>query len=74
MLQIGVGSKIYLALEAVDFRKRIDGLSAICRQRLGQNPLSGAVFVFRNKNLKMIRVLVFDGQGQWLCSKRFSQG
>lgn len=74
MLQIGIGSKIYLAVEPVDFRKHIDGLSGLCRQVLKQDPLSGAVFVFRNKNRQMIRVLVFDGQGQWLCTKRFSQG
>lgn len=74
MLQFSANVKIYLVVEAVDFRKRIDGLSAICRQQLKVNPLTGAVFVFRNRRGQMIRVLFFDGQGQWLCTKRFSEG
>ena len=74
MLQFSAQTKIYLAIEAVDFRKRLDGLSAICRNHLGEDPLSEGVFVFRNKNRQMLRVLFFDGQGQWLCTKRFSEG
>jgi len=74
MLQFSASVKIYLAIAPVDFRKQIDGLSAICRQHLKQNPLSEAVFVFRNRNRQMVRVLFFDGQGQWLCTKRFSEG
>jgi transposase len=74
MLQISAGAQIYLAVEPVDFRKRIEGLSAICRNHLEKDPLSGALFVFRNRNRQIIRVLFFDGQGQWLCEKRFSKG
>ena len=47
MLQLTPQSRIFLATEPVDFRKGIDGLGAVCRQRLGQNPLEGAVYVFR---------------------------
>jgi transposase len=49
MLQLTPQSRIFLALEPVDFRKGIDGLTAVCRQALGDNPLSGAVYVFRNR-------------------------
>jgi len=58
----------------VDFRKGIDGLSAVCRNQLLKDPLSGAVFVFRNKKRTTLRLLLYDGQGFWLCSKRLSQG
>ena len=74
MLQFSANVKIYLAVDPVDFRKQMDGLSAICRQHLKANPLSGEAFVFRNRNGQMVRVLFFDGQGQWLCTKRLSQG
>src|SRR6266849_6389565 len=49
MLQLSPQSRIFLATEPVDFRKGIDGLCAVCRQALGDNPLEGAVYVFRNR-------------------------
>ena len=49
MLQLSPHSRIFVAMEPVDFRKGIDGLGAVCRQRLGANPLEGAVSVFRNR-------------------------
>ncbi len=36
--------------------------------------MSGAVFVFRNRRAMSLKVLVYDGQGFWLCQKRLSQG
>ena len=49
MLQLTPQSRVYLALEPADFRRGIDGLSALCRQRLGEDPFGGAIFVFRNR-------------------------
>ena len=43
MLQLTPQSRIFVAIQPVDFRKGIDGLSAVCRQRRGENPLEGAV-------------------------------
>ena len=40
--------RILVATEPVDFRKGIDGLAAICRKQLAQDPMTGCVFVFRN--------------------------
>ena len=42
-------SRIFLAVQPVDFRKGIDGLAALCRQTLNENPLGGRVYVFRNR-------------------------
>ena len=50
MIQLTPQSRIFLATEPVDFRKGIDGLAAVCRQVLGDNPLEGAVYVFRNRS------------------------
>ena len=47
MLQLTPQSRIFLATEPVDFRKGIDGLGAVCRQRLGDNPLGGFVNLWR---------------------------
>jgi transposase len=74
MLQLTPQTRIFLATEAVDFRKGIDGLGAVCRQRLGQNPLEGAVYVFRNCSGTALKLLLYDGQGFWLMMKRLSQG
>jgi transposase len=74
MLQLTPQSRIFLALQPVDFRKGIDGLAAVCRQALGENPLGGAVYVFRNRTGTTLKLLAYDGQGFWLCTKRLSQG
>ena len=74
MIQITPQMRILLAVEPVDFRKGIDGLAALCRQSLGTDPLAGALFAFRSRNRRAIKLLVYDGQGFWLCQKRLSQG
>ncbi len=74
MIQITPQMRIFLAVEPVDFRKGIDGLAAVCRSKLQSDPFSGALFVFRNRRATAIRILVFDGQGYWLCHKRLSTG
>lgn len=74
MLQLVPQMRVLLAYEPVDFRKGIDGLVAVCRQKLQQDPFSGSVFLFRNRNGTAIKLLVYDSQGFWLCLKRFSQG
>ena len=74
MLQLTPQTRIFLAVEPVDFRKGIDGLAALCRRALGSNPLEGAVYVFRNRSGTALKLLFYDGQGFWLCMKRLSQG
>ena len=41
MLQLTPQSRIFLACDPVDFRKGIDGLAALCRQQLGEDPFAG---------------------------------
>ena len=74
MLGLPAGTKIYFCVIPVDFRKGIDGLVALCRQSLGEDPLRGALFAFRNRRGTAVKVLVYDGQGYWLCLKRLSMG
>jgi transposase len=66
--------RILLAVEPADFRKGIDGLAQVCRQVLKEDPFSGYVFIFRNKRATAVKVLMYDGQGFWLCQKRLSKG
>jgi transposase len=74
MLQLSPSMRIFVCLQLIDFRKGIDGLAAICRNKLEQDPFQGAIFVFRNRSRSSIRLLVYDGQGFWLCTKRLSKG
>jgi transposase len=74
MIQITPHMRIMAAVEPVDFRKGIDGLCAVCRQELQNDPFSGTLFVFVSKSRQALRVLVYDGQGFWLCHKRLSKG
>ena len=74
MIQVTPQMEIWLAVEAVDFRRGIDGLARVCREILKMDPFSGAMFVFRNKRATTIKVLVYDTQGFWLCQKRLSKG
>jgi len=74
MIQITPQMRILVAVEAVDFRQGIDGLARVCRQVIKSDPFSGYVFVFRNRRRTAIKVLMYDGQGFWLCCKRLSEG
>src|SRR4051794_13986783 len=74
MLQLTAQNKIFLATLYVDFRRGIDGLSAVCKQLLTMDPFSGHLFMFCNRSRTSIKILCFDGQGFWLCMKRFSKG
>jgi len=74
MIQITPHMRILLAVEPVDFRKGIDGLAMLCRTILQSDPFSGYVFVFLNRTRTSIKILVYDGQGYWMCQKRLSKG
>ena len=74
MLQVTPQMRILVAVQAADFRKGIDGLAGLCRDVLAEDPFTGTVFVFRNRRATAIKLLVYDGQGFWLCQKRLSRG
>ena len=74
MIQITPQMRILVAVDPADFRRRIDGLARLCKEALQQDPFGGWVFVFRNRRATAVKVLVYDGQGFWLCHKRLSSG
>lgn len=74
MIQITPQMRILLAVQPVDFRKGIDGLVGLCRQKLEADPMTGALFVFSSRSRKSIKMLCYDGQGYFLCQKRLSTG
>ena len=72
MIQITPHMRIWVAIEPIDFRGGIDSLVGICEQRLQADPYSGGLFVFTNRRRSSIKILVYDGNGFWLCQKRLS--
>jgi transposase len=74
MIQVTPQMRVLVAIEPVDFRAGIDGIARMCRDRLTADPFSGTAYVFRNRRSTAIKVLVYDGQGFWLCHKRLSAG
>jgi transposase len=72
MIQITPQMRVLVAIDPVDFRRGIDGLSQICRAVLSENPMDGTMFAFRSRSAKSIKLLVYDGQGFWLAQKRMS--
>lgn len=74
MLQVTPHHRLLLAIEHVDFRKGIEGLAALCRNTLREDPLDGTIFVFTNRRKTSVKILLYDGNGFWLCQKRFSKG
>ena len=63
MIQITPQTCVLVAIEAVDGRKGIGSLAALCRDKHQSDPFSGCVFVFRSRSAQSIKVLVYDGQG-----------
>jgi transposase len=66
--------RIFLGTGAVDFRKAHDGLLAIVRDRFGDDPFDGSLFVFFNRGHDRIKLLLWDRNGFWLFYKRLEKG
>ena len=66
--------QIWLAVDPVDMRLGIDGLSLKIQQALGRSPCDGTAYAFRNRRSTRLKLLVWDGNGVWLCQRRLHQG
>jgi transposase len=66
--------RVYLYGQPVDMRRSFDGLVALTRHELKQDPLSGHLFVFINRRATQMKVLYWDRSGFCLWSKRLEAG
>ncbi|MCP3985631.1 MAG: IS66 family insertion sequence element accessory protein TnpB [bacterium] len=69
-----VPDRILVALEPVDFRKQIDGLASVCESRLGEEPLDGTLFLFRNRRCTSLKGLMWTSGGFTMAYKKLEQG
>jgi transposase len=74
VIQLPVGTKIWIAAGVTDLRRGFDGLSAQVQNVLNEPPFSGHVFVFRGRRGDIIKLLWWDGDGLCLFAKRLERG
>lgn len=74
MLTLPPSVRVYVACGATDLRRSVDGLSAIVREHLKLDPLSGHLFLFRNRRGDRLKILVWDRSGFWVLYKRLERG
>lgn len=66
--------RVWLYARPTDMRKQFDGLAALARNQLAEDPMSGHLFVFINRRRTYMKVLYFDRGGYCLWCKRLEQG
>jgi len=64
---------IYLYRDPIDFRKQINGLTALIEQELGHNPFSGALYAFTNRSRNKIKCLMWEDNGFVLYYKALAE-
>jgi transposase len=74
MLSFHTHLKIFVATAPYDLRANFNGLWTAAQQQLGEDPKSGALFVFGNRRRNRIKILYFDGTGTCVLAKRLEQG
>ena len=67
-------SRILVARDPIDFRKQIEGLAAVAEVHLGEEPLDGTLFVFRNRRKTAAKLLVWTYGGFLLLYKKLERG
>jgi transposase len=74
MLTLGLTGRIWLCTEPVDGRKSYDGLAAVVTSYLKGDPLSGDLFVFKNRRGDRLKILAWQGDGFALYLRRLERG
>jgi len=74
MITVSPKHRIFLAINPIDFRKGINGISRLCQSQFQQDSMNGHYFLFRNKRKTDIKMLYYDSQGFCLFQKRLSAG
>lgn len=74
MFAPGSQARIWLCTRPTDMRKSFNGLSALIKNQMQQNPVSGQYFVFVNRRKTQMKVLYFEPSGYCIWNKRLEQG
>ena len=74
MLALSTATRYFLYHRPTDIRKGFDGLAGLVRNELGQNPLTGDVFIFLSKRRTHVKLLQWEGDGFAIYFKRLERG
>jgi transposase len=74
MLSVSPGVKIFLYAQAADLRRGYDGLAALVQEAMGEDPLSGSLFLFLNKRANRLKLFYWDRDGYAIWMKRLESG
>jgi len=74
MISFSGSLRIFLLVDRCDMRKGFNGLYGLVSSSFGEDPRSGALYVFCNRRHTRLKVLYFDGTGLWVLSKRLERG
>jgi transposase len=74
MLTLPPSTRVFVATKPADMRRSFDGLMALVRDFLGEDPLSGHLFVFRNRAGDRLKILWWDRDGLAIFYKRLEEG
>lgn len=74
MLTLPPSTRVFVATRHTDMRKSFDSLAALVRDFLGEDPLSGHLFVFRNRAGDRLKILWWDRDGLAIWYKRLEEG
>lgn len=74
MVAFPAAIRIYVAVQPVDMRKSFNGLWGAVTEHLREDPKSGAVYAFINRERTRLKLLYWDGTGVWVLAKRLEQG
>jgi transposase len=66
--------RVFVYGEPVNMRLSFDGLYALTRHTMGEDPLSGALFAFINRRATQIKILYWDRTGFCVWAKRLEEG
>lgn len=74
MFSLAQGMRYWLYSEPTDMRKSFHTLSGLVRNKIGDDPMNGDVYIFVNKRRNRIKLLHYETGGMVIYAKALDRG